>query len=390
MEILSEYVKRLGYLFYLVDPKQSSFENINEVPDYITQVIPYFVSLIVIEQIILFAKNYRFIRVNDAIASLSQGILMELSKTGFKGFALMYYIYIYQNWRVFTLEWHHTSTWIIAFITVDFGFYWFHRFTHEMNILWAAHQVHHSSQEYNLTTALRQSVLHLLFQYIFYLPSALVIPPAVFLVHNQFNVLYQFWIHTQLIGTMGPLEYILNTPSHHRVHHGKDDYCIDKNYGGVLIIWDRLFGTFQQELHYISYGLTTNIKTFNPFNIQMHHYFSIFCKFFKINGFKNKYMTLFASPAWDVEPIAQQKCHKSVNNDIYDPQIPIFQQIYVLIHFAIIILIHTNLMQTINVLSHYREVISLSFICLSLTSFGFIMDRKYWSKYVEIFRSFSI
>ncbi|CAG2174166.1 unnamed protein product [Oppiella nova] len=301
MKTIWECVKHFGYLFYIVDPKEASYENVDSVPDYITQVIPYFVTLILIEQIITFVKSYRLIRINDAIASLSQGILMELSKALFKGLALMSYIYIYRNWRICSLNWQNTSTWIIAFIAVDFGFYWIHRFTHEINVLWAAHQVHHSSQEYNLTTALRQSVLHLLFQYMFYMPLAVVIPPTTFLVHNQFNVLYQFWIHTQLIQTIGPLEYILNTPSHHRVHHGRNKYCIDKNYGGVLIIWDRLFGTFQMERHYISYGLTKNINTFNPFTIQMHHYFTIFHKFNKVRGFRNKINCLFAGPAWDVD-----------------------------------------------------------------------------------------
>ncbi|CAG2107855.1 unnamed protein product, partial [Medioppia subpectinata] len=253
-----------------------SYEDVNSVPDYITQVIPYFVSLIFIEQIIAFVNGFRVIQVSDAIASLSQGIAMELSKSLFKGLAIMSYIYIYQNWRICSLEWQNTSTWIIAFIAVDFGFYWIHRFTHEINVLWAAHQVHHSSQQYNLTTALRQS-------------------------------------------------YILNTPSHHRVHHGRNEYCIDKNYGGVLIIWDRLFGTFQMETDCVSYGLTKNIHTFNPFTIQMHHYFNIYHKFNHAQGFTNKWNTLFAGPAWEGAtadgPKHEQQTSESPDIE-YDPQIP--------------------------------------------------------------------
>lgn len=140
-----------------------------------------------------------------------------------------------------------------------------------MNILWATHQSHHSAEDYNLSTALRQGVMQSYASWMFYLPLALVVPPPIFLMHTQMNLLYQFWIHTEIISNLGPLEYILNTPSHHRVHHGRNPYCIDKNYAGVFIIWDRIFGTFapERENEPIAYGLIHPINTFDPLETQV-------------------------------------------------------------------------------------------------------------------------
>ncbi|XP_077866610.1 alkylglycerol monooxygenase-like [Saccoglossus kowalevskii] len=141
----------------------------------------------------------------------------------------------------------------------------------EVNFMWAAHQVHHSSEDYNLGTAIRQSIFQRHTAWIFYLPMALFVSPPTAYVHIQFVTLYQFWIHTEFVGSLGPVEYILNTPSHHRVHHGRNPYCIDKNYGGTLIIWDRLFGTFAPERERVVYGLVHPIASWNPFYIQFCH-----------------------------------------------------------------------------------------------------------------------
>jgi len=136
-------------------------------------------------------------------------------------------------------------TWVVMFVVVDFCYYWFHRLAHEWNWSWASHSVHHSSEEYNLSTALRQGTFQPLCSWLFFLPLALIgFSPRLFSIHVQFNTLYQFWIHTKLLPKLGWLEYIINTPSQHRVHHGRNPYCIDKNYAGTLCIWDRMFGTF--------------------------------------------------------------------------------------------------------------------------------------------------
>lgn len=138
-------------------------------------------------------------------------------------------------------------------------------------MFWATHQTHHSAENYNLSTALRQGFFQHYLSRLIYLPLALVIPPQTFLVHVQMNLFYQFWVHTEVISNLGPLEAIFNTPCHHRVHHGRNPYCIDKNYGGVLIVWDRLFGTFASERNdeEIAYGLVYSSASFDPLKIQV-------------------------------------------------------------------------------------------------------------------------
>ncbi|MCA9684087.1 MAG: sterol desaturase family protein, partial [Myxococcales bacterium] len=156
-------------------------------------------------------------------------------------------------------------TWVFALIALDFLYYWFHRWSHEVNFLWASHIVHHQSEEYNLTVALRQSAFQGLFSIWLYLPLALVgVPPLVYVFSSQINTIYQFWIHTRLVKRMGPLEWVLNTPSHHRVHHGADPLYLDRNYAGMLIVWDRWFGSFQEEREEPTYGTTKPLAHWNP------------------------------------------------------------------------------------------------------------------------------
>ena len=207
------------------------------------------------------------------------------------------YTWIHDRFNIFPwLSWDSSISYWIAFIAIDFCYYWFHRMSHgktnlfrldldfivafclskEVNLFWATHQTHHSAENFNLSTAFRQGFLQPYFSWIFYLPLALVIRPRTFLIHAQMNLLYQFWTHTEVISKLGPLEFIFNTPSHHRVHHGRNPYCIDKNYGGILIIWDRLFGTFAAERddEEIAYGLVHSFVSFNPIKIQVTSTFS--------------------------------------------------------------------------------------------------------------------
>ncbi|CAF4401777.1 unnamed protein product, partial [Adineta steineri] len=138
-----------------------------------------------------------------------------------KSIELTSYIWVYENFHIFSrLPWNSPITYWVTFIGVDLGYYWFHRMAHEVNLFWASHQTHHSAENYNLSTALRQGALQTYCSWIFYLPLALFVPPPIFLIHTQMNLLYQFWIHTEMISNLGPFEYFLNTPSHHRVHHG--------------------------------------------------------------------------------------------------------------------------------------------------------------------------
>ena len=188
-------------------------------------------------------------------------------------------------------------TWALLFFVDDFAYYWFHRISHETRLFWNFHVVHHSSEQYNLSVAVRQSWFSGLLHWVFYAPLMLVgFAPWMFLVMHGFNLIYQFWIHTKFIGKLGPLEYVLNTPSDHRVHHGVNEQYLDKNYGGVLIIWDRMFGSFIEETEEPKYGIIKPVDSFNPLWINTHAWFEMFAAIKQQNTLRGKLRCVFGSP----------------------------------------------------------------------------------------------
>jgi hypothetical protein len=199
--------------------------------------------------------------------------------------------------RVYTFE-NSWLTWLLLFLGVDFFYYWFHRMSHEVNALWAAHIVHHQSEDYNLSVALRQSWFQGWFSWVFYLPLAVVgFDPIMFVAMNSFNTLYQFWIHTTTIRSLGPLEWVFNTPSHHRVHHGSNPKYIDKNHAGSLIIWDRFFGTFQKEEEEVIYGITKPLNSWNPIWANFHYWQELWDMAKSSRGF-DKVRVFLKPPGW--------------------------------------------------------------------------------------------
>lgn len=190
-------------------------------------------------------------------------------------------------------------SWIAVFLLVDFLYYWDHRFHHRVRFGWASHVVHHSSQHFNLSTALRQTWTPIT-SYLFFLPAALLgFPPAAIVTVYAINLLYQFWIHTERIGRLpGWFEAIFNTPSHHRVHHGADNEYLDKNYAGVLIVWDRLFGSFIKEEKRPTYGLTTNIETFHPLRVAFHEWVAMLRDARATPRWRDKFGYLIGPPGW--------------------------------------------------------------------------------------------
>jgi alkylglycerol monooxygenase len=191
-------------------------------------------------------------------------------------------------------------TWALLFFVDDFAYYWFHRASHESRLFWNFHVVHHSSQFYNLSVAVRQSWFGGLVHWLFYAPIMLLgFAPWMFAVMHGFNLIYQFWIHTRFITSLGPLEYVLNTPSHHRVHHGVNNPYLDKNYAGVLIIWDRLFGSFVTEAEEPKYGIIKPVNSFNPLWINTHAWAEMWQEMRRRNTFIGKMRCIFASPNMD-------------------------------------------------------------------------------------------
>ena len=192
-------------------------------------------------------------------------------------------------------------TWALLFFVDDFAYYWFHRMSHEVRFFWNFHVVHHSSEQFNLSVAVRQSWFSGLAHWMFYAPIMLLgFAPWMFALMHGANLIYQFWIHTEHVRSLGPLEYVLNTPSHHRVHHGVNDIYLDKNYAGALIIWDRIFGSFTPETERPRYGIVKPIKSYNPFWINTHGWFEMFSAMKERKTFLGKLRCIFASPNMDV------------------------------------------------------------------------------------------
>ena len=206
------------------------------------------------------------------------------------------------GWAASVSPWdlgHGWVAWLVAIVGVDLMYYWDHRAGHEVRLLWAAHVVHHSSPHYNLSTALRQPWLTA-YSTLFFVPVALLgVPAEVVVAAYAVNLLYQFWIHTEAIDRMwGWFEAVFNTPSHHRVHHGSQAQYLDRNYGGVLIVWDRLFRTFEPEGERVRYGLTTNIETHNVFRVAFHEYASVWHDVRHVRGWREKARVLLRGPGY--------------------------------------------------------------------------------------------
>ena len=237
--------------------------------NYVGLAVPFFFLLIGIEIVAGIIERKQLYRFNDSINDLSCGIIDQILAIFLNVLLFASYLYLFEHFRVFEVaDASPAAKWVAAIglmFGVDFCFYWFHRIAHEYASPWATHVVHHQSEEYNLTVALRQSAFESCFAWIFYLPLAVIgFPPIWYVSMKAINLLYQFWIHTEAIDRLGPLEWVMNTPSHHRVHHARNPKYLDKNYAGMFIIWDRMFGTFEPEDEQPVYGITKPLKSMEP------------------------------------------------------------------------------------------------------------------------------
>ncbi|GAB3015860.1 sterol desaturase family protein [Spirosoma pulveris] len=268
--------------------------------DLIQYAIPGFIILLVTEVVITAIQHKDYYDRNDTFGSLSMGIGNVV--IGFIGKAIVFgSLSLVYQFRLLTVDMTQWWAWAILFFADDFSYYWFHRISHSSRYFWASHVVHHSSMKYNLGTALRQTWTgNLTGSFVFWLWLPLVgFSPVAIMTMQSISLLYQFWIHTEHINKFpAPIEFFFNTPSHHRVHHGSDLDYLDKNHAGVLIIWDRIFGTFAREQNRPTYGLTTNIHSHNPFRIAFHEWVSIGQDLQRAPSVQAALGYLFGPPGW--------------------------------------------------------------------------------------------
>lgn len=276
--------------------------------------IPGFVLLLVIEAVLSARMRLDLYELPDTAASITMGLGMLA--VGLVTKPAIFLIYTFLNrFALFHLG-YAWWVWGLAFFADEFSYYWAHRSMHEVRFFWASHVVHHSSQRYNLGTALRQTWTGSFVGWIFWMWMPLVgFKPMMIMTMQAVSLIYQYWIHTQMIETMGPLERIFNTPSHHRAHHGSNPRYIDRNHGGTLIVLDRIFGTFEPESEKAEYGLTTNIHTYNPFRIAFHEWADMARDVHHARNWHERWMYVFGRPGWKPEPVGSPIAQAAVAAD---------------------------------------------------------------------------
>jgi len=391
VELAAKVAKKVGLFFYIANPKETTFEHEDQVPNYLVEAFPIFICIILAEQLIVRKKRGTWIPISDSLTSMVCGIMKKTYHLVAKGMQVTSYVYIYRNYHLAELPWDSVYTWIAAAFCFDFGYYWAHRAAHEVNLFWSAHQVHHSSEEYNLTTAARQAVFQDWCNMFAFGFLALFMPPSHYLVHMNINLLYQYWLHTELVDSLGPLESVLNTPSHHRVHHGSTKYCIDKNYGGVLIIWDRIFGTFAWERRDepMVYGLIEQVDSFNPLYLQLFYLGKVYDKFRSVSGFGNKLKAIFYGPGWfpGTPRLGDPDClPETLVREKFSMPTTNKAKLYAAVHFLI-------LFPGLSILSTYKQELApialnaaCAYLIFSFTSLGLVLNTSHWACWSETAR----
>ncbi|TGM80138.1 sterol desaturase family protein [Leptospira bouyouniensis] len=369
------------------------FENF-KAPQIVTFAIPVFFLLIGIEVYIGYRKNKDLYRLNDSIADLSTGIISQIWGLFQKGVGLYAYFYIYEHFRFFEFAMTNPWAWVLCIVGQDFCYYWSHRLAHEVNFLWAGHVIHHHSEEYNLVVALRQTGLGGLVSWIFYVPLALVwFHPWMYLASGQINLIYQFWVHTKAVGKIGKIgEFILSTPSHHRVHHAINPIYIDKNHGGIFIIFDRMFGTFREETEPCVYGTVKPLRSFNPVYANFHYYWELLNQSFQAEYFLDKILVFFKPPGWiprrgqkaagflpipEVSPTTFQK---------YDPKPASEVKTYTTTWFVLVLLLSFAFLLFVPKFSLVSQILVTIWVTLSLVSINALIENKSWAGAMEISR----
>lgn len=333
--------------------------------------VPVFLSLIALELLVDRIRGTRYYHLADALNSLSCGVISTGMRVFFGFLGLFAYEWVLAHAAIVHLPAGHWMTWVFAFVLYDFCYYWQHRFGHTVGLFWASHVVHHQSEEFNLTTALRQPGTGAFTNWVFYVPMALAgVPLTVFLLVGVAQLFYQFWPHTRLIGRLGILDRWIQTPSNHRVHHAQNDRYLDKNYVGVFAVWDRWFGSFQEELDEDPpiYGIRGQLRSWNPVWANLHYYWAMAQDCWHAERWRDKLYVWIAPPGWRPAGVAARfpKPPYDPVRDFhrYDPPRSLALSLYALVQLAVLIAAN----------SHFLAVLPKQAVGLNILYFVFILD----------------
>ncbi len=355
--------------------------------NYVQAAIPFFILAMGVEFLYGKLVGRQTYRLNDTVNSLALGVLSRLNGVLRLGVSAVAFGALVQYLRIPPWSMVSPWEWIAAFVAYDFCYYWKHRAGHRSRIFWASHIAHHQSEEFNLSTALRQTGTDYI-GFVFYLPLYFVgIPPAAVVTVGSLNLIYQFWVHTEHIRRLGPLEWIIVTPSNHRVHHARNTEYIDKNYGGVFILWDRLFGTFKDERTDAPcvYGIVTGLKSFNPLWANFHFWIDTFRLAWRARHWADKFRIWFMPPAWvpaDLGPLPS----KDWRYPKFDPRATAFVRGYTFLQFWLITVAALWLLGTYTKLPHAFVLSAFVWICFSLYVQGTWLEGRSYARRLEWLR----
>ena len=345
--------------------------------------VPVFVSLIAVELIAGRVRGTRYYHLADAINSLSCGIVSTGMRVFFGFLGLFAYEWVLLHWAPLRLPDNHWLTWVFAFVLYDLCYYWQHRAGHTVGLFWASHVVHHQSEEFNLTTALRQPGTGAFVNWIFYVPMALCgVPLGVFLLVGVAQLFYQFWPHTQTIGRMGALDRWVQTPSNHRVHHAQNGIYLDKNYVGVFLLWDHLFGSFQEERgdEPCIYGIRGQLKSWNPVWANLHYYWAMAQDCRRARRWRDKLRVWFAHPGWRPADVAARfpKPDYDPGRDFarFDPPRSLRLNLYALAQFGVLMAANSHFLVLLPRSPLEMNVLYFGFILASLVTLGGVLESR--------------
>ena len=359
--------------------------------------IPFFFLLIGIEVAVSRAGARRggaaLYRLHDALGSMACGIGEQVIVVFTAGASVVAYLYVEKHLAVTVIPRTSVLAWIAVFFLVDHSYYWFHRSSHRVNFLWAGHGVHHQSEEYNLSTALRQNWIENLLAWPFYVPLALVgFPFLMFATASTVNLLYQFWVHTRAIATLGRAEGILNTPSSHRVHHGIDPKYVDRNYGGMFMLWDRMYGTYQPEEEEPIYGTVKPLGSYNPLWAQLEGWHRLVTMSRSTARLGDKLRVWVAPPDWRPADLGGRAIVPEVDRATYRKYAaPVTASSaatdrYVLLQFAVIAVATSSIMWFAALLPRPLLVASSAWVLAAVVAWGGLFEGKPWARPLEVAR----
>lgn len=345
--------------------------------------IPVFITLIFIEILVDRFRGARYYRLADALNSLSCGIISTGVRVFFGFLGVFFYDWTLHHLAPVALPASSWAVWIFAFVLYDLCYYWNHRWGHTVGVFWASHVVHHQSEEFNLTTALRQTGTGSFLGWIFYIPLALCgVPLSVFLMVGVIQLFYQFWPHTQLIGRMGILDRWVQTPSNHRVHHAQNTRYLDKNYVGVFLIWDHIFGTYQEELEDdpCIYGIRGQLKSWNPVWANLHYYWAMAKDSWRASSWKDKLYVWIAPPGWRPADVAvnypKPAYDPLVDFEKYDPARNAALSWYAFAQFTILIVWNSHFLGLLQKQSMAWNLAYFLVILAGLLCVGGILENQ--------------